>query len=93
MKMKMICSVMGYPDGFTRTPYTENKVYEIPQSLAECFLAGNVAKEWIESEEEEKDLGNAPENKAFTQAPDNKKEQSDKPSNGSKKVRKREKAS
>ncbi len=86
----MICSVVGYPDGFTRTFYDKDGMYEIPEALAINFLAGNVAKEYVE----EKNLGNAPENKAFIQAPDNKTEmveedRSDKPSNGSKKIRKK----
>jgi len=87
MKVRMIQTMVGYPDGFTRTVYDKDQIYELPDSLANNFLSLKV----VELIDNEKDLGSAPDNKAFTKPSDNKseeveKEQDDKPT---RKVRKK----
>ena len=74
MKIKMLRTQRGSPDGLSIRLYQEGKTYDFPDSLGEVFLKEGWGKEVRERAPvpEGKALGAAPEGKALRAAPENK---------------------
>lgn len=80
MRVKMIHSKLGSPDGFSTKLYDRGAVYEVPQELGETFVREGVAKETDEAEAPAAPAAEAPaeapeapaEEKAVDGAPKNK---------------------
>jgi len=61
MKVKMLKTVKGSPNGIAVLVYEKGETYDVNNSLASCFLGDGHAVE--EGAPENKSLNNAPENK------------------------------
>ena len=59
MKIRMLKTKNGSPDGLAVLTYDEDKVYELPEDLARVFIK----QKWAKRLRETKDVGRAPENK------------------------------
>ncbi len=68
MKIKMLETRMGSPDGVSVLSYSEGEQYELPDGLAQVFIAEGWAKavDGRVKANRKKDRGAAPENKSTT---------------------------
>lgn len=77
MKVKMIKTMKGSPDGIQVNEYEAGKEYDLPEGLANNFLGQDVAKKNKEKKgpEENKDLAGSEENKELERAEEIKEEE------------------
>ncbi|MGL6349728.1 MAG: hypothetical protein ACRC2U_07780 [Aeromonas sp.] len=68
VKVQMLKSKAGSPDGIQVVFYTEGETYDVPLALAESFVTEGVAEQVAEG----KAVREAPANKAVAKAPANK---------------------
>jgi len=66
MKIKMLETRMGSPDGVSVLAYTEGEQYEVPDSLGRVFIAEGWAVAGRIKAGRKKDKGAAPENKSIS---------------------------
>ncbi len=59
MKIRMLKTKNGSPDGMAVLTYAEDRVYELPEDLARVFIK----QKWAKRLRTTKDAGAAPENK------------------------------
>jgi hypothetical protein len=79
MKVKMLKTIQGSPNGYTIETYYKDEVYNIPDKLYQAFKKLNVIKDFVEIDKrkikpkkEEKNILNSPMNKALDKSTNNK---------------------
>jgi hypothetical protein len=79
MKVKMLKTIQGSPNGYIIETYYKDEVYNIPDKLYQAFKKLNVIKDFVEIDKqeikpkkEEKNILNSPMNKALNKSTNNK---------------------
>lgn len=84
MKVKMLKTIQGSPNGYTIETYYKDEIYNLPDKLYKVFKKLKAVKDFVEIDNQdivpkklEKNILNSPMNKALGKSPSNKKSEDD----------------